>query len=151
MNLYVGCSGWSYEGWKGTFYPSYLENKKWLSYYSKYFKFVEVDSTFYSIPSRLVVKGWKDKTPDNFKFHKVPKSNYTWAKTRGVSKYLYPFFYALEPLMDKNLILLIQTSPILSAEKGFIILSENVMKRLDNRLRYAIEVRESTWFNKKSI
>ena len=42
--------------------------KNWLSYYSKFFKFVEVDSTFYNIPSRFVVEGWKDKTPDDFKF-----------------------------------------------------------------------------------
>ena len=67
---------------------------------------------------------------------------------RDVSKYLYPFFYALEPLMDKILILLIQLPPYFSAEKGFKSL-ENMIKRLDSRFRYAIEVRESTWFNKK--
>ena len=39
----------------------YLENKKWLPYYSKFFKFVEVDSTFYNIPSKFVVQGWKEK------------------------------------------------------------------------------------------
>ncbi len=50
--------------------------------------------------------------------------------------------------MDKILILLIQLPPYFSAEKGFKSL-ENMMKRLDNRFRYAIEVRESTWFNKK--
>jgi uncharacterized protein YecE (DUF72 family) len=74
LNFYIGCSGWSYKGWIGTFYPSFIENKSWLSYYSKYFKFVEVDSTFYKIPSRFVVKEWKYKTPDDFKFAlKFPK------------------------------------------------------------------------------
>jgi uncharacterized protein YecE (DUF72 family) len=149
LNLYVGCSGWSYDGWKGTFYPSHLENKKWLPYYSKFFKFVEVDSTFYNIPSRFVVKGWNDKTPDDFKFAlKFPKVITHEQKLEDVSKYLYPFFYALEPLMDKILILLIQLPPYFSAEKGFKSL-ENMIKRLDGRFRYAIEVRESTWFNKK--
>ena len=52
----------------------FIENKNWLSFYSRSFKFVEVDSTFYNIPSRLIVKGWKDKTPDDFKFAlKFPK------------------------------------------------------------------------------
>jgi uncharacterized protein YecE (DUF72 family) len=149
LNLYVGCSGWSYDGWKGTFYPPHLENKKWLPYYSKFFKFVEVDSTFYNIPSRFVVKGWNDKTPDDFKFAlKFPKVITHEQKLEDVSKYLYPFFYALEPLMDKILILLIQLPPYFSAEKGFKSL-ENMIKRLDGRFRYAIEVRESTWFNKK--
>ena len=149
MSLYVGCSGWSYDGWKGTFYPPSLENKKWLSYYSKFFKFVEVDSTFYNIPSRFVVKGWKDKTPDDFKFAlKFPKAITHDNKLQNTSKYLYPFFYALEPLLDKTLILLIQLPPYLSEKKGFESL-ESMVKRLDRRYRYALEVRESTWFDKK--
>ena len=149
MSLYVGCSGWSYNGWKGTFYPPNLENKKWLSYYSKFFKFVEVDSTFYNIPSRFVVKGWKDKTPGDFKFAlKFPKAITHDNKLQDTSKYLYPFFYALEPLLDKTLVLLIQLPPYLSEKKGFESL-EIMAKRLDSRYRYALEVRESTWFNKK--
>ncbi len=71
-----------------------------------------MDSTYYNIPSRFVVKGWKDKTPDDFKFAlKFPKIITHDRKLEGVSKYLYPFFYALEPLMDKTLILLIQLPP----------------------------------------
>jgi len=77
LNLYVGCSGGSYKGRIGTFYPSSLENKNWLLYYSKFFKFVEVDSTFYNIPSRFVVKVWKDKTPIDFKFALISKNNNT--------------------------------------------------------------------------
>ena len=51
-----------------------MENKDYLSYYSKFFKFVEVDSTYYRIPSRSPVRGWKDKTPEDFKFSlKFPK------------------------------------------------------------------------------
>ncbi len=149
MSLYVGCSGWSYDGWKGTFYPPNLENKKWLSYYSKFFKFVEVDSTFYSIPSRFAVKGWNDKTPDDFKFAlKFPKVITHDNKLQDTCKYLYPFFYALEPLLDKTLVLLIQLPPYLSEKKGFESL-ESMVKRLDGRYRYALEVRESTWFNKR--
>jgi uncharacterized protein YecE (DUF72 family) len=46
LEYYLGCSGWSYEGWKGAFYPIDLDNRYWLSYYSKIFDFVEIDSTF---------------------------------------------------------------------------------------------------------
>lgn len=149
MSLYVGCSGWSYGGWKGTFYPPNLENKKWLSYYSRFFRFVEVDSTFYSIPSRFVVKGWNDKTPDDFRFAlKFPKAITHDNKLQDSSKHLYPFFHALEPLLDKILVLLIQLPPYMSEKKGFEPL-QSMVKRLDSRYRYALEVRESTWFNKK--
>ncbi|MDN5867114.1 MAG: DUF72 domain-containing protein [Candidatus Nitrosocosmicus sp.] len=56
MTFYLGYSGWSYEGWKGNFYPKDINNKNYLEYYSKYFKFVEVDSTYYHIPSRSTVR-----------------------------------------------------------------------------------------------
>jgi hypothetical protein len=63
LQLYIGCSGWSYSSWQGPFYPSNLENKHWLSYYSQVFNYVEVDSTFYRIPNELMVKNWARKTP----------------------------------------------------------------------------------------
>ena len=147
MNLYIGCSGWSYKGWIGTFYPSNLENKNWLLYYSKFFKFVEVDSTFYSIPARFVVKGWKDKTPDDFKFAlKFPKIITHEKKMEDVSKDLLVLFNNLEPLVDKTLLLLIQLPPHLTESKGFDAL-QNMVNKLDNRFKYAIEFRDSSWFN----
>ena len=152
MNLYIGCSGWSYKGWIGTFYPSSLENKNWLLYYSKFFKFVEVDSTFYNIPSRFVVKGWKDKTPDDFKFAlKFPKiitHEKKMHKGADVSKDLPVFFNNIEPLVDKTLLLLIQLPPHLTESKYFDSL-QNMVNKLDNRFRYAIEFRDSSWFNDK--
>ena len=147
MSLYIGCSGWSYSGWKGTFYPKELDNKNWLSYYARFFKFVEVDSTYYHIPSRYVVKGWRDKTPYDFRVTlKFPKEITHGKRLLDVSKYLAPFFYALEPLVDKTLMLLIQLPPYLTEKDGFEYI-ENLVSKLDNRFRYALEVRESSWFS----
>ena len=149
MNLYVGCSGWSYKGWIRTFYPPSLENKNWLPYYSKYFKFIEVDSTFYSIPSRFVVKGWKEKTPDDFKFAlKFPKIITRKKEMQeDISKDLSVFFN-YEPLVDKTLLLLIQLPPYLTESKGFDAL-QNMVNKLDNRFKYALEFRDSSLFNDK--
>jgi uncharacterized protein YecE (DUF72 family) len=131
----------------GTFYPSNLENKNWLSYYSKFFKFVEVDSTFYSIPSRFIVRGWKEKTPDDFKFSlKFPKKITHDNKMQDVSKDLYVFFKNLEPLVDKTILLLIQLPHYLTASKSFEAF-ENMVKKLDSRFKYALEVRDESWFN----
>jgi hypothetical protein len=47
LEHYIGCSGWSYDGWKGPFYPEDLDNKYWLSYYSQIFVFVEIDSLLF--------------------------------------------------------------------------------------------------------
>lgn len=67
---------------------------------------------------------------------------------QDVSKELYLFFNALEPLVDKTLVLLIQLPPYLIENKGFESL-ENMVERLDNRFKYALEVRDSSWFNNK--
>ena len=147
MTLYIGCSGWSYEGWKGNFYPKDMESKDYLSYYSKYFKFVEVDSTYYHIPSRSSVRGWKDKTPDDFKFSlKFPKVITHEKKLEDVVKPLSILFYSLEPLIEKTLTLLIQLPPFLSEKKGFGPL-QAMVRYLDKRFRYSLEVRHSSWFN----
>ena len=134
------------------FIRSSLENKNWLSYYSKFFKFVEVDSTFYNIPSRFVVKGGKDKTPDDFKFAlKFPKiitHEKKMHKGADVSKDLSVFFYNIEPLVDKTLLLLIQLPYYLTENKYFDSL-QNMVYKLDHRFRYAIEFRDPSWFNDK--
>ena len=149
MTLNIGCSGWSYEGWKGNFYPKDMENKDYLSYYSKFFKFVEVDSTYYHIPSRSSVRGWKDKTPEDFKFSlKFPKVITHEKKLEDVVKPLSILFYSLEPLIDKTLTLLIQLPPFLSEKKGFSPL-QGMIRHLDKRFRYSLEVRHSSWFNDK--
>ena len=116
----IGCSGWSYESWKGNFYPKDMENKDYLPYYSKFFKFVEVDSTYYHIPSKSTVRGWKDKTPEDFKFSlKFPKIITHEKKLEDIIKPLSVLFYSLEPLIDKTLTLLIQLPPFLSEKRGF--------------------------------
>ena len=143
----IGCSGWSYEGWKGNFYPKDMESKDYLSYYSKFFKFVEVDSTYYHIPSRSSVRGWKDKTPEDFKFSlKFPKVITHEKKLEDVIKPLSILFYSLEPLIEKTLTLLIQLPPFLSEKKGFSPL-QAMIRYLDKRFRYSLEVRHSSWFN----
>jgi uncharacterized protein YecE (DUF72 family) len=71
--LYKGCSGWSYTSWEDPFYQSNLDNESWLPYYSQVFNYVEVDSTFYNIPSELMVRNWNRSTTENFSiYRKVP-------------------------------------------------------------------------------
>ena len=127
MTLKIGCSGWSYEGCKRNFYPKALENKDYLPYYFKFFKFVEVDSTYYHIPTGSTVRGWKDKTPDDFRFSlKFPKVITHEKSIEDVVKPLSILFYPLEPLVDKTLTLLIQLPPFLSEKKGFNPLQDMV-------------------------
>jgi len=69
----MGTSGWSYEEWVGILYPTSSTPK--LKYYSSVFDTVEVDSSFYSMPSSKLVLGWIKNTPSDFKFSiKMPKT-----------------------------------------------------------------------------
>ena len=73
-NLYVGTVSWSKEDWVGPFYPPKLKPAQFLEAYAREFAAVEIDSTFYSIPPRSMVIGWRERTPEEFVFTaKVPR------------------------------------------------------------------------------
>ena len=64
-----------------------MDNRAWLPYYSQIFNYVEIDSTFYNVPSELMVKNWARRTPDNFRFTaKVPKIITHEKRFRNVAK-----------------------------------------------------------------
>ncbi len=146
MQIYVGCSGWSYSSWKGPFYPIDLDNSEWLNYYSHVFDFVEIDSSFYRIPTAFTVKNWLKKTPDNFRFTaKFPKVITHDKRLKNVENELEMFFSQIDPLQEKTSALLIQLPPSLGIVEGLEALRE-VVPELDNRFRYAVEVRNNSWF-----
>ncbi len=64
--LRIGCSGWNYASWKGRFYPEGLRVADWLNYYTSRFDTVEVNNTFYRLPSPGTFADWRDATPDSF-------------------------------------------------------------------------------------
>jgi uncharacterized protein YecE (DUF72 family) len=62
----IGCSGWNYASWKGRFYPVEVRAPLWLHYYATQFDTVEVNNTFYRLPSASTFAGWRAATPDGF-------------------------------------------------------------------------------------
>ncbi len=73
--LFVGTSSWTADGWVGSFYPPGCKPADFLPEYAKHFNTVEVDSTFYRIPSAQTVKQWSERTPRGFVFAaKVPQT-----------------------------------------------------------------------------
>jgi uncharacterized protein YecE (DUF72 family) len=64
----IGCSGWSYAHWQNRFYSPRLRERDWLAYYAERFDTVEVNATFYRLPSRSTVARWADVTPEDFCF-----------------------------------------------------------------------------------
>ena len=62
--LHLGTIGWSYNFWKGSFYPAKTASKDFLAYYASQFNTVEVDSTFYRNPTEQTVKNWRGVVPE---------------------------------------------------------------------------------------
>ncbi|MFQ5941761.1 MAG: DUF72 domain-containing protein [Nitrososphaerales archaeon] len=146
MQLYIGCSGWSYSSWQGPFYPSSVTSSSFLHYYSKAFDYVEIDSTFYRIPNSFMVRKWARTTPENFRFTaKFPKVITHDKRLENVDRELDEFLQAIVPLNEKTLCLLIQLPPFLTITKGLELLQQ-LVPQLDKRFRYAVEVRHPSWF-----
>ena len=68
QNIYIGTSGWHYKHWKGPFYPENLPNSKMLSHYSRHFKTVEINNSFYQLPNRETFAEWRKTVPESFVF-----------------------------------------------------------------------------------
>ena len=149
MNLRIGCTGWSYQGWIGPFYPKNLEITNYLKHYSSVFDTTEINSTFYRIPTKAMSKKWYDDTPTNFTFTaKIPKS-ITHDGRLKPGPYLDQFLNSIKPLGQKMKVLVIQLPPSLSFKESKPNL-EKMVKHLPKDYRYAIEGRHSSWFADES-
>ncbi len=93
-----------------------------------------------------MVKNWYKRTPKDFMFTaKFPRVITHEKRLKDVDNQLEQFFKAIGPLSDKTLTLLIQLPPSLQIHEGLEGLRE-VVRKLDSRFRYAVEVRHSSWF-----
>jgi uncharacterized protein YecE (DUF72 family) len=99
--LRVGCSGWSYESWRGRFYPQKLSPARWLEAYAERFDTVEVNATFYRLQKRPAVERWVEATPPGFVFA-VKASRYMThiRRLQELAEPLRRFWEPLEPLRE---------------------------------------------------
>jgi len=147
LQLYIGCSGWSYTSWQGPFYPTDINKNLQLPFYSEVFNYVEIDSTFYNIPTESTVRNWNKRTLDNFRFTvKFPKVITHDKRLMNAEKELSLFYDRMEPLKVKILALLIQLPPSFELKEGLESLRRSDFF-FDDTFRYAIEVRHRSWFN----
>src|SRR2546430_1610062 len=142
--LHVGTSGFAYRQWKPDFYPAKLKAADMLRYYAERLPSVEINNTFYRMPSPKLVEGWRDETPQSFRFTlKAPQRITHVAKLAGVEELLDRFLGAARTLGERLGCMLFQCPPWLRYEAA----------RLDDFLaalpadgpRYAMEFRHASW------
>lgn len=148
----LGTSGWSYTDWEGAFYPK--GEKKKLTYYSKFFDTVEIDSTFYAYPTKGMVIGAAKNTPDGFVFSaKLPRL-ITHEKAldmgKGVKADLFRFLHLLSPLTENGKLgaLLVQLPPSFAHRGGFNRL-RGFLEALPSDVRFAVEFRNESWVGRE--
>lgn len=146
--LYVGTSGWSYNHWRGRFYPENLPQTGWLSYYAQHFDTVEINSSFYHLPKPSVFENWTRKTPDNFIF--VVKVSRYITHIKRLKDSLEPFKLLLEAakkLGNKLGPFLFQFPPRMRKDtERLSSFLESLSVNFGASYKYAFEFRDESWF-----
>ncbi len=143
MNIRIGTSGYNYPAWKGSFYPSDLPTAKMLPYYAARFPTVEINATFYRMPTPKTVAGWAAATPEGFVLAlKAPQRITHFARLRNVDDPLRFFCDAARTLGPKLGPLLFQLPP--NFKKDTDRLAETLFQ-LPSDLRCAWEFRHESW------
>ena len=147
-NLYVGTSGWQYADWKGRFYPDGLKKTSQLAYYCGRFNSVEINSTFYRMPSESAVNSWAVTTSQEFIFSVKASRFFSHSKRlivdQNFSDRLKLFQDRLRPLSNKLGVVLIQLPPNFPADIGRLKNAAEAFSRINTRT--AFEFRNDSWF-----
>ncbi|MGD6934222.1 MAG: DUF72 domain-containing protein [Candidatus Bathyarchaeia archaeon] len=148
MTVHAGTIGWSYNFWKGPFYPAKLPNTKLLSFYATQFNTVEVDNTFYRIPNPQTMLNWKQQTPDNFIFSLKFPNLITHVKMLKDCQRETAIFLERAQLLDKKLGPMLLQFPPSFGEAHFSDLAV-FLSGLPRGLRFVVEVRNKSLMNER--
>jgi uncharacterized protein YecE (DUF72 family) len=151
-NLYLGTVSWSKSDWVGAFYPSNLKPAQFLEVYARTFRAVEIDSTFYRTPTRSMVSGWKDRTPNDFVFAaKIPRMITHQKVLSDCQKELSIFLKVMESLGDKLGPLLLQfpyfNKNTFASREQFDKLLRPFLDGLPKEFRFSVEIRNKNWIS----
>ncbi|HEX4373389.1 MAG TPA: DUF72 domain-containing protein [Puia sp.] len=145
--IHIGTSGWHYDHWKGNFYPKELKDSGLFSYYGKYFSTVEINNSFYRLPSAETFVDWKKASPEKFVFSVKANRYLTHMKKLKVDKpAIQKFFTSIEKLKEKLGAILFQLPPHwkINAERLDAFISV-----LPGDHRYTFEFRDHTWYHQE--
>lgn len=151
MSIRFGTCSFTAKGWEGAFYPRAIPRTRWLEYYATRFDAVEIDSSFYAIPRRDLVRRWSEITPDEFRFtFKAPRqiTHETIGSNLGE---LSEFFEVLEPLGSKLAAVLFQfpyfRKDQISSVDEFMERAWPIFSALPHVVPAVVELRNRSWIS----
>jgi uncharacterized protein YecE (DUF72 family) len=145
--VYIGTSGWTYDGWRGPFYPQDVPKKDWLRWYATQFSATEINGSFYRTPSLEAVKAWRAQTPDDFRF--------AWKASKFITHWK-----RLSEKSDNSIELMVTRLKVLGPKIGPVLFQlppqfkpnrerlASFLKMLPKRYAYTFEFRDPGWYEK---
>lgn len=142
---YIGTSGWHYDHWRVLFYPDGLAKSKWLKFYANHFATVELNNSFYHLPSEKAFTGWRESSPQGFVFAvKVSRFITHIKRLRNVEAALENFLARVCFLQGKLGPLLYQLPPNMKRNDEVL---EAFLSILPQRYQHVFEFRNESWID----
>ena len=147
---WIGASGWTYQDWKGPFYPNEVPKQDWLRWYATQFQTTEINGSFYRTPSLAAVRSWRTATPREFIFAwKASKFITHWKRLNDSCA------NSIELMATRLQVLGPKLGPVLFQLPGNFECNYERLARfmgmLPARYRYAFEFRHPSWYNKSVL
>ncbi|MBN1837150.1 MAG: DUF72 domain-containing protein [Spirochaetales bacterium] len=145
---HIGTSGWSYPHWKKRFYPEELPSSEWLGYYARRLSTVEINNSFYNLPSERTVAAWRNGVPGGFSFA-VKASRYIthMKKLKDPEDSLERFLRRIRTLGDRLGPVLFQLPPQWIRNPDRL---QGFLEALPAGLPCAFEFRDRSWFHEET-
>ena len=145
MRVLAGTSGYSYPEWKGNFYPEKMSAKDMLGYYSQRFPTVEINNTFYRMPTEALLSGWAAQVPETFTFVIKASKRITHDKRLKEIEEPLGYFIRITSTLGSRLgPLLFQLPPNFKKDVDRL---KAFFDALPERRRLAFEFRHASWFD----
>lgn len=147
MKFHVGTSGYGYKEWKGIFYPEKISSAEMLRFYGERLNAVEINYTFYHMPTERILTPWAEQVPDGFAFAlKAPQVITHLKQLRNVGEETGYFFRTLAVLEGKLGPALFQFPKSFHAKKNRAAL-EDFLMLIPGNVRCAFDFRSPTWLD----
>jgi uncharacterized protein YecE (DUF72 family) len=145
--IWVGTSGYNYPEWKGSFYPDDLPAAKMLRFYAARFPTVEINYTFYRMPTEKIVAGWATQTSPRWKLTlKAPRRITHDHRLKDCGDLVHAFCRVAGTLGDKLGVLLFQLPPYARKDVGLL---DAFLGEVPADVRMAFEFRHRSWFDEE--
>jgi uncharacterized protein YecE (DUF72 family) len=141
--LRIGTSGWQYDHWRGLFYPAELPKRSWFAHYAERFDTVEVNNTFYRLPSADTFQAWHDQAPSGFLYAvKYSRFGTHMKKLKDPENHVTRFLERSAPLRPRLGPILVQLPPNWPVDVGRL---DAFLAMTPKTLRWAVEFRNPSW------